>query len=177
MKQQARASLQASQRVLVWIFTGWLCVNMPASAATAKSRIEPITAAELGELLTAKRGKVILVNFWATWCRPCLKEIPELEELAARYRERGFELVAVSLDEPEDLEAVVIPFLEKWFPEFRSYARVDRSMDTVVSVVDQAWNEVLPTSYVLHADGQVSAMLQGGKSGAEFEAAILPLLP
>jgi thiol-disulfide isomerase/thioredoxin len=177
MKQRARHSLQASQRALVWILTGWVCVNIPALATAAESRIEPITAAEFGELLTAKRGKVVLVNFWATWCRPCLKEIPELEELAARYRERGFELVAVSLDEPEDLEAVVIPFLDKWFPEFRSYARLERSMDSVVSVVDRAWNEVLPTSYVLSADGQVKAMLQGGKSGAEFEAAILPLLP
>ncbi len=122
------------------------------------------------------QGRVVLVNFWATWCRPCLKELPELLLLEKKYAPQGFELLAVSLDEPADRETIVRPFLAKWFPELDSLIRRSPDMDSMVSVLDSAWNEVLPTSYVLDASGRVRARLQGGKPVEEFEAAILPLL-
>ncbi|MEZ5564913.1 MAG: hypothetical protein R3F24_05085 [Gammaproteobacteria bacterium] len=66
--------------------------------------------------------------------------------------------------------------MRKWFPELRTLLRMSHDMDAMVSVVDRAWNEVLPTSYVLDRDGKVHARLQGGKDAAAFEAAFLPLL-
>ena len=155
-----------------------LIVAAAASAAQPdeEARIEPVSASEFREILQAHRGKVVLVNFWATWCRPCLEEIPALMDLAARLQGRDFELVAVSLDEPDSLQSVVLPFMDKWFPEFRSYLSTARDMDTMVSVLDPAWNEILPTSYLVGRDGVVAARLQGGKTGAEFEARIRPLL-
>ena len=141
-----------------------------------KGRLIPVSSAQLAEVLAEKTGSVVLVNFWASWCTPCLKEIPTLVELAERYRERGFELVPVSLDDPGDIDVIVVPFLNRWFPDFTSYTRVDMDMDTVVSVVDSAWNEILPTSYVIDRDGSVVEQMQGGMTIDEFEAAILPLL-
>ena len=138
--------------------------------------ITAINASQFRETLDRHRGEVLLVNFWATWCRPCLKEIPELRKLAQKHREQGLRLVPVSLDEPADLQGVVQPFLQKWFPGFESYARLTPDMDGMVSVVDPAWNELLPTSYVLDRAAQVRARIQGGKSAAEFEAAIKPFL-
>ena len=55
------------------------------------------------------RGKVLVVNFWATWCPPCLKEIPEFIRMQARYREQGLQFVGVAIDQPEK----VAPFAEK----------------------------------------------------------------
>jgi len=141
-----------------------------------KGRLIPVSSTQLAEVLAEKTGKVVLVNFWASWCTPCLKEIPTLVELAERYRDRGFELVPVSLDDPGDIDVIVVPFLNRWFPDFTSYTRVDMDMDTVVSVLDPAWNEILPTSYVIDRDGSVVEQMQGGMTIDEFEAAILPLL-
>ncbi len=141
-----------------------------------KGRLIPVSSAQLAEVLAEKTGSVVLVNFWASWCTPCLKEIPTLVELAERYRDRGFELVPVSLDDPGDIDVIVVPFLNRWFPDFTSYTRVDMDMDTVVSVLDPAWNEILPTSYVIDRDGSVVEQMQGGMTIDEFEAAILPLL-
>ena len=143
---------------------------------TGTGRITPVSSAELVEVLAEQAGKVVLINFWASWCTPCLKEIPALVELAQRYRARGFELVSVSLDDPGDFEVIVVPFLNRRFPDFVSYARLDPDMDTVVSVVDTAWNEILPSSYILDRDGSVAEQIQGGQPIDVFEAAVVPLL-
>lgn len=153
-----------------------LTLLLTAPAPAGEPAVLPATPAQLRAALDAGQGRVLLVNFWATWCRPCLKELPDLLALEQKYASRGFGLLAVSLDEPADREALVEPFLAKWFPALRTLIRSSPDMDAMVSVVDPAWNEVLPTSYLVDRTGRVVAQLQGGKSAAEFEAAILPLL-
>lgn len=144
-----------------------------AGLALAGERITPIDADEFRANLEARQGRVVLVNFWATWCRPCLEEIPALMELEAELGDQGFDLVAVSLDDPADQLA---PFMEKWFPEFSSYLSLESDMDSIVSVVDIYWNEVLPTSYLIARDGSLAERMQGGSTAEEFAAAIRPLL-
>lgn len=167
----------ATARGSAWLLAGLLGLplTLPA-AAGAGDRVIPITAAQFAGVLAGHQGQVVVVNFWATWCRPCLKEIPDLAALAERYRAQGLRLVPVALDDPGDLQTVVVPFLGKYFPQFQTYARLTPDMDGIVSVVDPAWNEILPTSYLLDRRGRVSLRLQGGKPAAEFEAAIVPLL-
>lgn len=142
----------------------------------ADGALVPATPAEFRAALDARKERVVLVNFWATWCRPCLKELPELLALERTYAAQGFELLPVSLDEPADQETVVRPFLAKWFPGLHTLIRRAPDMDSMVSVVDPAWNEVLPTSYLLDRTGRVRARFQGGKSSTDFAAAIVPLL-
>ncbi len=63
------------------------------------------------ESLSSFKGKLILLDFWATWCEPCREEIPELKNLYAKYRDRGFVIVGVALD--FDGKASVLPFARK----------------------------------------------------------------
>lgn len=153
-----------------------LALLVAARALAAEGQLSPAAPADLRAELESRKGRVVLVNFWATWCRPCLKELPALLALEQEYASWGFDLLAVSLDDPADADPVVRPFLAKWFPSLRTLIRSSPDMDSMVSVLDPAWNEVLPTSYVVDRSGRVVAQLQGGKSAAQFEAAILPLL-
>ena len=144
--------------------------------------VEAISTDEFRQLIARhaakgeQRGEVVLVNFWATWCAPCVKEIPELMKLEEKYKARGFKLLAVSLDEPEELEANVRPFVAKRFPGFVSYLCKEPDHDKFASVIDPAWNEIMPTNFLIDRTGKLRATLTGGKSLAEFEAAIAPLL-
>jgi thiol-disulfide isomerase/thioredoxin len=157
--------------LLILLITG--AAGTVAAAGSASARIDdvvsPVDAAGLRKLLDARRGQIVVLNFWATWCRPCLEEIPVLQTLASEGE--GLELLPVSLDEPGSAATVEV-FIEQWFPGFRSWLSQERDMDTLVSVVDAAWNEVLPTTYVIDRSGQVTARLQGGKSAEEFAAAV-----
>ena len=74
------------------------------------------------------------------------------------------------------VDGTIAPFLAKWFPEFETFLSTERDMDRIVSVIDMAWNEVLPTTYVIARDGEVAFRMQGGSSAEEFAEAIRPLL-
>ena len=153
-----------------------VCLLACAGDTTDPGRLERLSADGLKQWLSAHRGEVIVINLWATWCRPCLEEIPELVRLAEAYAGEGVVVVGIAMDDPADLDSVVAPFKAKWFPGFRSFMRDELEFDTLVSVLDPTWNEILPTSYLLNRSGQLAGTLAGGKSYEEFEALIKPLL-
>ncbi len=163
----------------------WLCCALllaagpVAAGADEPQQLTAITADGFRDVLAATRANgepVVLINFWATWCKPCLDEIPIFLGLQKKYGAQGFRFVAVSLDEIETMDSTVLPFMQKWFPEFYSYISVEYDMDDMVSVIDNGWNEVLPTSYVFARDGSLSERLQGKYTAEEFAARIKPLL-
>src|SRR5580700_10678158 len=77
-----------------------LCVFALAGLACAQ-KLTPLDEAAYAKLVVAHKGKVVLVNFWATWCKPCRAEMPDLAKLDQKLRARGFELVTILADEPD----------------------------------------------------------------------------
>jgi len=154
-----------------------LLAGTPAASRAAEPSITALDAAGLKSELQAAHGQVVLVNFWATWCRPCLEEIPLLQAVEAEFADSRFRLISVSLDDYASTDTQVVPFMQKWFPDFRSYQSVEYEMDTMVSAIDPNWNEVLPTTYLLATDGSVAELIQGKFSKAELSRQIDALLP
>ncbi len=119
--------------------------------------------------LAALRGKVVLVNFWATWCAPCVEEMPALARLRARLATRGFEVLAVNQGE---MPARVTAWAE------RSGLDLPLPMDREKSVA-RAWKvRALPTTFVVDTAGRIRLFAEGElDTGPALEAAIVPLLP
>lgn len=152
---------------------GALAAVLLTAAFTSDAEVPPtraVTPEQLATELAAHRGQVILLNAWATWCVPCRKEIPELIALAQELREQGLVLLGLSIDEPHAL-ALVEDFRQRYFGEFRTFLRSGTDLDRAVSVVDPAWNEVVPTTWVIGRDGRVVERIQGQKALADFRAA------
>lgn len=147
-----------------------------AAKAGAVGEIRLLTAPQLEQLLAAERGKLVLLNLWATWCVPCLKEIPDLVTLEREFGPRGLLVIGVAMDEPSELESLVRPFHAKHFPEFHSYLRGEPDMDSLASAVDPAWNEMLPTTYLIGRDGKVLGRIQGKRTLAQFRELVLESL-
>jgi thiol-disulfide isomerase/thioredoxin len=154
--------------VLAFILLGW---QLTASAGT-----ELVTPQQLRSVLEQEQGNVVVLNLWGSWCTPCLKEIPDLVALEQELAERGVVVIGLGMDEPDTLDTLVEPFREKHFPGFRTYLRDAPDMDSVVSIVDPAWNELLPTTYLIDRDGNVVKRIQGKRSREQFRAEIEPLL-
>jgi peroxiredoxin len=102
--------------------------------------------------LSEQRGKVVLVNFWATWCPPCKEEMPAMERLHARYKKNGFVMLAVSVDaDPR----VVPPFLKAH--HFTFPVAYDPGMD----VANTYGVRALPASFVVDREGHLAALAIG----------------
>jgi thiol-disulfide isomerase/thioredoxin len=96
--------------------------------------------------LAKYRGKVVLVNFWATWCEPCRDEMPSIERLKEKLAGQPFDVLAVNVDEPESR---VRAFLDK------TPLQLTVVLDPGKQVT-KAWNaRILPASYVIGRDGRV----------------------
>lgn len=158
------SGLFSSLIILAALFGG------PLMAADTPAK--PIAAAEFRSILQAEQGKVLVVNFWATWCVPCLREVPDLLKLEAEFASRGVKLLGVAVDDPSPGATQVEQFRKKYFPTFLTYARIGPEMDELASVIDPAWNEVVPTTYILDRRGKPLARIQGKKSLEEFRLAL-----
>jgi peroxiredoxin len=112
--------------------------------------------------LASYRGRHVLLNFWATWCAPCLEEMPSMDALYRDYRDRGLVVVAISSD--REGAAVVQDFVERLGVSFPVL------LDPQGAVAAQYGARNLPVSFVLDPGGRVVAAAQGARDWNAPEA-------
>jgi thiol-disulfide isomerase/thioredoxin len=123
-----------------------------------------------------QHGRVLLVNFWATWCEPCREEFPALVRLHDTFRARGLSVVAISMDEPESVPAIE-QFLKSQGAKFGSYRHNFRDFAVLVDSINPRWGGGIPASFLYDREGKLVASWQGATRYEDFERAVQPLLP
>lgn len=115
-------------------------------------------------------GQVVVVNFWATWCSPCLKEVPEFIELQSRYGEEGLQFIGIALQKPSE----VVDFAAEYGMNYPVLA----GEMPVVRLAETYGNDIgaLPYTVVVNRDGDIVFTRQGPVTGPEMESIIGPLL-
>jgi len=109
------------------------------------------------------KGKVVIVNFWATWCPPCRKEMPYLERLYSKVKDKGVEVLAVNVGEDSDR---VFSFLSNLTPEPEFQALLDKD-----SKVFKRWKvRGLPTTFIVNKEGKIVYKAIGGR---EFDHQVI----
>jgi len=152
------------------LFAGTL---LAADATRIKGEID---AKGLADLVARQKGKVVLVNFWATWCVPCREEFPDLVRLEADYRNRGVAVIGVSTDGGKEAAAVE-KFLAAANPGFANYHKKSGGDDQeFIDAVDTKWGGELPFSVLYAKDGKKALVLSGKQSRETLEREIIKLL-
>jgi peroxiredoxin len=117
--------------------------------------------------LSAYRGKIVLLDFWATWCDPCREEIPHLVELQSKYRDRGLEIVGVSMDDgPEPVRDYYQRFKMN-YPVVMGNAKIGELYGGVLG---------LPIAFVIGRDGRIQSKHLGATEISIFDNEIANLL-
>ena len=108
--------------------------------------VERIDREGLMHLLEKTEDTTYVVNFWATWCSPCVEELPYFQELQNSFSDRKLQVVLVSLDFPNQLERRVTPFLETHGIDLPVYLMTDMDYDSWISKVDPTWSGAIPAT-------------------------------
>ena len=158
----------------IWVSTSRQATT-PEKSAT-NSAADAIYAIELPDLkntpqkLSQWRGKVLAVNFWATWCEPCREEIPEFIKMQEMYGAKGLQFVGISIDQADKTAEFSRIFKI-------NYPSLIGTFDTVeVSRLAGNKRRVLPYTVILDRNGKIVATELGGLTAEKLEAIIGPLL-
>ena len=143
-------------------------VAIPAHAADPAPNFSLTTGDGKKVDLSKLKGKVVVVNFWATWCGPCRSEIPGMLEVYDKYKSKGLEIVGISLD--RDGWKVVTPYVEK---TKMTYPVVLGNEDLV-----RAYGgiEAIPTTFIVDKKGNIAEKHIGYMSKDSFEKKVKKVL-
>jgi thiol-disulfide isomerase/thioredoxin len=118
-----------------------------ACTSPRKDRVEIIKIDGLQKLLKEENHKLHIINFWATWCKPCVKELPQFTELARTHPDISISLV--SLDFIQDLETKVYPFLDKKDIDLRVLLIDELDYNLWIDLVDPSWSGAIPATLII----------------------------
>ena len=123
-----------------------------------------------GQMLkpSSMKGKVVLLDFWATWCPPCREEIPHFKELYTQYKDKGVQIIGLALD--EDGEASVRPFAQQ--------NQINYPLAIATQEIVSSFGGIrgIPTTYILDKQGNIAKKWVGYQDKAVFEKEIQTLL-
>jgi peroxiredoxin len=117
--------------------------------------------------LKAQRGKIVLIDFWASWCPPCIVEIPHLDQLQKQYGGRGFQVVGVSMDDSADATKETMQKIPFNYPVVPGDAKFGNLYGGVLG---------LPLQYLVGADGKILAIWSGEVAPATLDNEIAAAL-
>jgi len=144
------------------IASGFLFISLLSAGVAADEDPQPLD-------LAAYRGKVVVVDFWASWCAPCRRSFPWLDSMQRKYGDDGLVVIGINEDNAtEDAEA----FLQAFPVSFRIVADRDGALAREFDLV------AMPSSYVISRDGELAVRHLGFKTAKqdEYEAALRRLL-
>jgi peroxiredoxin len=161
--------------------TKWAYKSEGRKEEMAEIEKEPVTLklASAENLQTLRKNptrKLLLVNFWATWCGPCAKELPEFQTMYRMYRHRPFELVTVSANYP-DAQAGVLRVLKEHHASSANLLFGSMDIYKLMAAFDAEWNAALPYTMLIRPDGIVVYKYQGEIDPLELHRLIIANLP
>ena len=112
------------------------------------SSVKTYTYSELKPLLEKNDGKTYIVNFWATWCAPCVKELPYFEKIKKEFDDKNVEVLLVSLDFPKQVEKKLIPFINKRKLNSKVVLLDDINEDVWIKSIDENWSGAIPATLI-----------------------------
>ncbi|MCS6967434.1 MAG: TlpA disulfide reductase family protein [Cytophagales bacterium] len=128
----------------LWVW----CVGLSFAAYSQQVRI--VTVEQVEQLLNNNSDTVHIVNFWATWCAPCVKELPDFIRLSQDYRHQPVQLWLISMDFRSSLESKLKPFLERRKIQQPIWLLDNTDYDSWINRIDAHWQGDLPFTLIFN---------------------------
>ncbi len=142
-----------SALVLLFCFS---CAGKPEKKEQAKivktsisdSAVKVLNYEQLKPYLVKDDDKTYVINFWATWCKPCVEELPAFEKLHANFKNKNVEVLLVSLDFPKQIKDELIPFIDKRNLAPEVIVLDDPDQNKWINAIDESWSGSIPATLI-----------------------------
>ncbi|MBN8566619.1 MAG: redoxin domain-containing protein [Flavobacteriales bacterium] len=115
-------------------------------------KVKSFTFEYIESYLNQKNDTLYVINFWATWCVPCVKELPHFEKLNQKYKNGKFKMILVSLDFPKMIESRVIPFIKQKKLKAEVIVLNDPDANSWIEKVAKEWSGAIPATVIYRND-------------------------
>ena len=117
---------------------------------SANYKVKSLDYEGLEAFMKVESDTTYVYNFWATWCAPCVKELPSFLKLQEKYKDKPFKLVLVSLDFPKSVEKSLMPFLEKKKMNVEVVLLNDPDANSWIEKIDKDWSGAIPATLIIN---------------------------
>ncbi|TKB97062.1 TlpA disulfide reductase family protein [Pedobacter cryophilus] len=120
------------------------------NSKTISAQVKLLSLNQLENRIELGKDTVFVVNFWATWCAPCIKELPNFEQLGRQYQNQPLKVILVSLDFKSKLEKVVNPFVKRNKLKSELYLLNEKSEQDYIDKISKTWSGSLPATLIIN---------------------------
>jgi thiol-disulfide isomerase/thioredoxin len=126
---------------IIFLFTSF-------NALTQESDLQVVTFDELQPLMRNSNDTTYVINFWATWCKPCVEELPYFEIIHEELNSKNVKVVLVSLDDIDNLDSKVKPFVNEMYLQSKLFLLNDINYNSWIDKVDPSWSGAIPATLI-----------------------------
>ncbi len=160
-------------KILIYILA--FVLTTPALAANKMhDEVAVMDFDTFAPMLEKEDEHTYVVNFWATWCAPCVREIPYFEKLRKNYQDQNLRVILVSLDNPDHMESRVIPFIENHNIGSEVILLDDVNANRWIPLVSEEWSGAIPATVIYN--NSFRGFYEKEFKYDELEEIVLPLL-
>lgn len=158
---------------LTLFLSGFLLMNLNVNAQSA---VRKVSFADVEEIMNQKNDTTYLLNFWATWCKTCVAELPHIEKINNEYKDQKVKVILVTLDPPKQMESKLIPFVKERELQSTVWLMDVANANSWINKVDQSWSGTIPASLFLNNQKQLKEFYEKPFSYEELETIVQQIL-
>jgi thiol-disulfide isomerase/thioredoxin len=152
----------------------FLLAGKPGNVSAQK--VEYLKVPDLERILKNPDNKLFVINLWATWCAPCVKELPDFQKVAQDYSSSKVKFIMVSLDFPSEIDKQLLPFLKKNNISLDVAVMTDTDYDSWIRKVDKDWQGNIPSTLLFNNTRKTRYFHSGELSESELRSLITKYL-
>lgn len=165
--------MNTAKKILIFLF----CLFLFTGAGAMAQNVQAIKYSALEKMLKQSKDTVLVVNFWATWCKPCVEELPYFEKISKKYAGKNVKVVLINLDVVKDLNTKVNPFVVKNNIRSSSIYLLDEpDYNSWIDLVSTDWSGSLPFTLIVASGNQTHKIFEEPLTESQLEKEIQPFL-
>ncbi len=131
---------------------------------------------QLQKRLFETKDSVIVLNFWATWCKPCIEELPGFEQLREKYVSRKLKIILVNLDFNSKIKSSVEPFIKRKNLKSEIWHITDSDPNVWINKIDSTWSGAIPATVIYDSSHNKLKFIEGQVTFEELDRMVAPFL-